>query len=54
MDDHSDEIEMSVLLEGVIELHEVFVTLRHGGFTEDQSLKLIANVLSNNGGFPYA
>jgi hypothetical protein len=54
MDEHSDEIEMSVLLEGVIELHEVFVTLRQGGFSEDQSLKLIANVLSNNGGFPYA
>ena len=54
MDDHAEEIEMSVLLEGVIELHEVFVTLRQGGFTENQSLKLIANVLSNNGGFPYA
>jgi hypothetical protein len=54
MDEHPDEIEMSVLLEGVIELHEVFVTLRQGGFSEDQSLKLIANVLSNNGGFPYA
>ena len=52
MSDDENEIEMSVLLSGVVELHEVFLTLRQGGFTEDQSLKLIALVLHNNGGFP--
>ena len=52
MDDNAEEIEMSVLLEGTVELHEVFLTLCRGGFTEDQSLKLIAHVLCNNGGFP--
>lgn len=52
MYDNSEEIEMSVLLEGVVELHEVFVTLRRGGFTEDQALKLISLVIHNTGGFP--
>jgi ribonuclease PH len=40
--DPIEEQEMSVLLEGVIGLHEVFSTLRRGGFTEEQSLSLIA------------
>jgi hypothetical protein len=50
-DENPQEYEMTALLEGVLGLHEVFVTLMRGGFTEDQALKLVANVLHLTGGF---
>lgn len=52
MDDenNSEEYEVTALLEGVYGLHEVFVTLVRGGFTEDQAIKLVANVLHLSGG----
>lgn len=49
-DNTSDELEMTALLEGVFGLHEVFITLVRGGFTEDQAIKLVAHVLHLSGG----
>lgn len=50
-DDNPNEYEMTALLEGVFGLHEVFITLLRGGFSEDQAIKLVGYVLHLSGGF---
>lgn len=43
---------MTALLEGVIGLHEIFLTLQRGGFTESQAMQLVVALLQLNGGLP--
>jgi hypothetical protein len=37
------------LFASAVSLHEWFITLQEGGFTEDQAIKLIAFTISNLG-----
>ena len=39
------ELESSMPHEGAVSLHELFIQLTDGGFTENQALKLLAHFL---------
>jgi hypothetical protein len=41
--------DFSSMDEGHVALHEMFLSLQRGGFTENQALKLIANVIVTAG-----
>lgn len=39
----------SQLEQGALALHELFLTLRGAGFTEEQALKIVASLIANPG-----
>lgn len=48
MENLSDTEGMSPLIESAIRLNEIFKSLKAGGFTEDESLSLIAKMTRSN------
>jgi hypothetical protein len=43
-----DDTDFTQMVMAGIATHEMFVSFVRGGFTEDQALKLVANIISNH------
>lgn len=51
LDEAEDDGDLSPLVEGAVALHEIYLALQDGGFSEWEGLRILAWLISEQGTF---